>query len=148
MADEKVNEDAFGRPGASRGSSAYPQIRFVSLVENGTHVLFGSQSERDWRRKTNGIVVRVIDYQLEGVEGAGPFIDCILDHAQAPARELAALYHERWEIETALDELKTHLRSGRVLAQQDSRLGPAGVLRLAEGSLCHSRVNARGRAQG
>ena len=30
VADEKVNEDAFSRPGASRGSSAYPQIRFVS----------------------------------------------------------------------------------------------------------------------
>src|SRR6266702_6920105 len=43
VADEKVNEEAFGRPGASRGSSAYQQIRFVSLVENGTHVLFGSQ---------------------------------------------------------------------------------------------------------
>jgi Insertion element 4 transposase N-terminal len=43
VADEKVNEEAFGRPGASRGRSAYPQIRFVSLVENGTHVLFGSQ---------------------------------------------------------------------------------------------------------
>jgi len=43
VADEKANEDAFGRPGASRGRSAYPQIRFVSLVENGTHVLFGSQ---------------------------------------------------------------------------------------------------------
>jgi hypothetical protein len=42
VADEKVNEDAFSRPGASRGASAYPQIRFVSLVENGTHVLFGS----------------------------------------------------------------------------------------------------------
>ena len=45
VADEKVNEDAFGRPGASRGASAYPQIRFVSLVENGTHVLFGSQMD-------------------------------------------------------------------------------------------------------
>jgi hypothetical protein len=45
VADEKVNEDAFSRPGASRGSSAYPQIRFVSLVENGTHVLFGSQMD-------------------------------------------------------------------------------------------------------
>src|SRR6202162_4262018 len=43
VADEKSNDAAFGRPGASRGSSAYPQIRFVSLVENGTHVLFGSQ---------------------------------------------------------------------------------------------------------
>jgi Insertion element 4 transposase N-terminal len=43
VADEAANEQAFGRPGASRGSSAYPQIRFVSLVESGTHVLFGSQ---------------------------------------------------------------------------------------------------------
>jgi Insertion element 4 transposase N-terminal len=30
VADEKVNEDAFSRPGASRGASASPQIRFVS----------------------------------------------------------------------------------------------------------------------
>src|ERR1039458_5460576 len=45
VADQKANEDAFSRPGASRGSSAYPQIRFVSLVENGTHVLFGSQMD-------------------------------------------------------------------------------------------------------
>src|ERR1700693_1813866 len=34
VADEAANDAAFGRPGASRGSSAYPQIRFVSLVEN------------------------------------------------------------------------------------------------------------------
>lgn len=34
----------------------------------------------------------------------------MLDHEQAPAVELAALYHERWEIENALGELKTRLR--------------------------------------
>jgi hypothetical protein len=45
VADAKVNAEAFGRPGASRGRSAYPQIRFGSLVENGTHVLFGSPME-------------------------------------------------------------------------------------------------------
>src|SRR5512134_1512637 len=43
VADERMNDEAFGRPGASRGASAYPQIRFVSLVENGTHVLFASR---------------------------------------------------------------------------------------------------------
>src|ERR1022692_1134951 len=43
VADEQDNEKAFGRPSASRGTSAYPQVRFVSLVENGTHVLFGTQ---------------------------------------------------------------------------------------------------------
>jgi hypothetical protein len=39
----------------------------------------------------------------------------ILDYRQAPAKELAALYHERWEIETALDELKTHLRGSKIV---------------------------------
>ena len=39
----------------------------------------------------------------------------ILEAEQAPAEELAALYHERWEIETTLDELKTHLRGARIV---------------------------------
>ncbi len=42
VADEAVNETAFGRPGTARGVSGYPQIRFVSLLESGTHVLFGA----------------------------------------------------------------------------------------------------------
>ena len=192
VADERANQDAFGRPGASRGNSAFPQIRFVSLVENGTHVLFGSQmdaygtgeltlaksvlprlkkgmlcladrqffgfemwqlagatgadllwrmkknmrmacekrlpdgsylshvypSERDWRRKSNGVAVRVIDYRLEGIADAEPIyrlVTTILDFQRAPAHELAALYHQRWEIESALDELKTHLRGPRIV---------------------------------
>ena len=70
-------------------------------------------SEKDRRKKTKGIVVRAIDSRLEGVEDAEPvyrLVTTILDPKLAPAGELAALYHERWEIETALDELKTHLR--------------------------------------
>jgi hypothetical protein len=35
VADEKGNNEAFGSRGASRGTGAHPQIRFVSLVENG-----------------------------------------------------------------------------------------------------------------
>ena len=192
VADEQGNQRAFGRPAASRGQSAYPQVRFVSLVEGGTHVLFGNRvagvatgeitlarqvisglqkgllcladrnfygfklwnqaaatgadllwrvktnlrlpcqqrlpdgsylsrvygSKRDFRRRQNGVVVRVIEYQLEGVAEAEPLyrlITTILDPDQAPAAELAALYHERWEIETALDELKTHLRGGGIV---------------------------------
>lgn len=192
IADEKENEKAFARPAASRGSSAFPQLRFVSLVENGTHVLFGTRMEsietgeitlakevlaslekgmlcladrnffgfelwnqaretgadllwrvkknlrlpcekrlpdgsylsrvyaspKDHRHGRNGVAVRVIEYRLEGVQGAEPIyrlLTTILDHQAAPATELAALYHERWEIETALDELKTHLRGSRIV---------------------------------
>ena len=192
VADNADNEKAFGRPSASRGTSAYPQVRFVSLVENGTHVLFGTQlggyrdgeitlahkilpslkkgmlcladrgffgfdiwnkaldtgadllwrvkknlrlpcekrlsdgsylstiyrSDKDRRRSENGIRVRVIEYTLDGIAGAEPIyrlVTSILDPGQAPAQELAALYHERWEIETALDELKTHLRGSKIV---------------------------------
>lgn len=192
VADEKSNSEAFGRPGASRGTSAYPQIRFVSLMENGTHVLFGTRmadyatsevalaktvlpglvkdmlcmadrgffgfemwkqaaatgadllwrvrknillpcekrlpdgsflsrifpSQQDQRRNRNAAAVRVIEYRLEGIEGTEPLYrlaTTILDHKQAPAAELAALYHERWEIETAFDELKTHLRGAGIV---------------------------------
>jgi len=187
--DTQANREAFGKPGASRGQSGFPQLRFVSVVENGTHALFGTalgayrQGEvtlaeqvvpnlgggmlcladrnffsfdlwnqaratgadllwrvkknlvlpcekrlpdgsysstiyatpKDRRHQRNGVRVRVIEYILEGVEEAEPIyrlITTILDHEAAPAPELAALYPERWEIETALDELKTHLRGG------------------------------------
>ena len=187
--DTQANREAFGKPGASRGRSGFPQVRFVSLVETGTHVLFGTalgayrQGEvtlaeqvvpqlepgmlcladrnffsfdlwnqarakgadllwrvkknlvlpcekrlpdgsylstiyatpKDRRHQRSGVRVRVIEYTLEGVKEAEPIyrlITTILDHETAPAQELAARYPERWEIETAFDELKTHLRGG------------------------------------
>jgi hypothetical protein len=58
------------------------------------------------------IVVRVIEYRLEGVPDAEPLyrlITSLLKPAEAPAAELAALYHERWEQEGAFAELKVTL---------------------------------------
>ena len=192
VADTAENGVAFGYPGASRGESAFPQLRFVALVENGTHVLFGAKlgryadsettlahdvvhalrpgmlcladryffgyalwraaaatgadllwrvrsnlrlphatvladgsylsvvypSEKDRRQATNAIPVRVVEYRLEGVADAEPLyrlVTTILDPEQAPATDLAALYHERWEIEGALAELKTQLRGAQVV---------------------------------
>src|SRR3954471_5197731 len=46
VADTEENRNAFGRPEAGRGESAFPQLRFVGLVENGTHVLFGARLGR------------------------------------------------------------------------------------------------------
>ena len=192
VADTQANERAFGRPGAARGSAAFPQLRFVSLVENGTHVLFrtewggyhdaentlarrllvhlekgmlcladrgffsfalwkqaaGTGADLVWRMKKNavlpcierlpdgsylsriyatakdrrhgrkGIAVRVVEYQLAGVEKSEPLyrlLTTVLDESEAPAEELAALYHERWEIENAFDEFKTHLRGRQTI---------------------------------
>ena len=46
LADTSRNERAFGRPGAARGKAAFPQLRWVTLLENGTHVLFGAEMGR------------------------------------------------------------------------------------------------------
>ena len=65
--------------------------------------------------RKHGQTVRVIEYEL--AESATPTQDSyrlltnLLDANQAPAEELAALYHERWEIEGVFDEFKTHLRA-------------------------------------
>jgi hypothetical protein len=192
VADTAENEQAFGRPGASRGSSAYPKIRFVGLLENGTHVLWATRMDKyksdeitlatavvpalregmlcladrffpayhlwqkaaqtgadllwrvrknarlevdkrladgsylsriyrstaDRRKRRKALIVRVIEYRLKDVPGAEPIyrlITTMLDPKLAPAKELAALYQERWEIETALDELKTHLRGTQIV---------------------------------
>ena len=75
-------------------------------------------STSDRRNQRNGIVVRAIDYRLEDVAGAEPayrLVTTIPDHTEAPAEQLAALYHERWEIETTFDELKTHLRGAQIV---------------------------------
>ena len=63
-------------------------------------------SPQDQRHQRNGVVVRVIEYRLATT---------IPDHERAPATELAAIYHDRWEIETAFDELQPHLRGARIV---------------------------------
>lgn len=64
------------------------------------------------------IAVRVIEYRIEGVDWSDNatyrLMTTLLDPVECPAEELARLYHQRWEIEIAFDELKTHLRGARL----------------------------------
>jgi len=203
LGDTAATATHFGRPGASRGRSAFPQLRFTALVENGTHVLFGAApgpyktseatlaaqtlralrpdmlcladrlffgyalwqqaagtgaallwrakdnlvlpvearlpdgsyrsriypSPKARRRREGGLPVRVIEYTLDPPGPDGPavyrLLTTLLDATTAPAEELAAVYPERWEIETALDELKTHLRGAQLVLRSKT---PALVL--------------------
>lgn len=186
--DTASNRKYFGKPGASRGEAAFPQLRLVGLIETGSHGFFsvamgpyarsehalseavlpalrpgmlcladrlfagfplwqqavGSGADLLWRIRSNlvlpveealsdgsylssfyaspkdrrhrrgGLRVRVIEYRLEGQPDGETYrlMTTLLDPERAPAEELAALYPERWELEGAFDELKTHLRGG------------------------------------
>lgn len=193
VADTPANDKEFGRSRSDRGSSAFPKIRLVSLIENGTRVLFGMEfgafettSEMDlarkvvqklqkgmlcladryyfgyplwkeackngsellWRVKVNqilrphkvledgsylswiyasssdrlkgrdGILIRVIEYKFKWerkADSAYRLVTTILDPDIASAEELAALYHDRWEIETALGECKSVLKGANIV---------------------------------
>jgi hypothetical protein len=189
VADSAANDAGFGRPGSGRGPGAFPQLRLVSLLENGTHVLFGAGLGRysegestlarpvlgslrpgmlcladrqffshalwrqacasgaallwrvkgdlrlpceqaladgsylttlyptatERRRRQNGGRVRVVEYRLSGSDELYRLITTLRDPAAAPARELAALYHERWESEGTFAELKVTLPGQRLM---------------------------------
>lgn len=195
IADSPENNKEFGRHESDRGASAFPKIRLVTLIENGTRVLFGAAvgpyggdnatSEMDlawqvikhlkagmlcladryylgyslwkaavdtgadllWRAKSshifevqkelpdgsflskiyktqadrkmdrNGIAVRVIEYKFKWQRDRETYrlITTILDHEKAPAEELAAVYHDRWEVEIALGEVKTRMRGSEIV---------------------------------
>ena len=44
VADTDDNAAAFGKLSGLRGPGGFPQVRFVSLVESGTHVLLASET--------------------------------------------------------------------------------------------------------
>lgn len=72
------------------------------------------------RPQGEGIPVRVLEYEVLGSEERVRLVTSVLSWQAAPAAELAALYHERWEFETALDEFKTHLRGARTVLRSQT----------------------------
>ncbi len=95
------------------------------------------------RRRERPIEVRVIEYELDDPALGGEryrLATTLADPEAAPAAELAAAYPERWEFETALDELKTHQRGPRVVLRSRS---PEGVYQEAYGYLlAHFAIRA------
>lgn len=93
-------------------------------------------SPRARERDEGGIVVRIMEYTFDdpGRPGSGEthrLLTTLLDAGRHPAKRLIVLYHERWEEELAIDELKTHQRERPVLRSET----PAGVVQEIYGLL-------------
>jgi hypothetical protein len=116
----------------------------TKVLPDGSYLskMYPSRAHR--ARDEGGIEVRIIEYTLEGTGHAEEgkvhrLLTTLLDAAEHPAKDLIILYHERWEEELAIDELKTHLREKVVLRSKT----PAGVVQEIEGLLlAHYAVRA------
>ena len=107
-------------------------------LPDGSYLTRIYKDQKDQRAKRDGELVRVVEYRLDDpglpdTEQRYRLLSTILTDDAAPAPELGALYHERWELENALDELKTHQRGPRVVLRSKH---PDGVYQEAYGYLC------------
>jgi len=148
--DTPANAAAFGRSSNQYGPGAYPQVRerrahVLGALEAGVWEQLSHQRRRAdgsvlaWVGPTRpghahypvrgGMWVRIIAYRVtdERLGEVGQvyrLVTTLLNPRVAPARELIALYHERWEIELLIDEIKTHERAQRKVFRSKT---PEGV---------------------
>lgn len=93
-------------------------------LPDGSYLSSFRPSREEKKRGAAPIPVRIFEYRVKGPKSKKDetfrIITSILDWKAAPAEELAHLYHERWEFETALDEFKTHLRGARTVLRSQT----------------------------
>ena len=97
------------------------QLPVIRALDDGSYLSELQPPRKDrLDNQAQPITVRVIEYAMPGLPKVPPLaqpryrlLSTLLDDKQAPALELAALYHQRWNVEEVFDELKTHLRQSR-----------------------------------
>ncbi|MCY7290516.1 MAG: IS4 family transposase [Cryobacterium sp.] len=110
--------------------------RYVKTLSDGSWLARIIPTSGSNRTTTEPLIVRVIDYTIDdGRENPESYrlLSTILDPSVASAEELAAVYSERWEIESTFDELKTHQRGPRAVLRSKS---PDLILQEIWGHLC------------
>jgi hypothetical protein len=105
-------------------------------LRDGSYLAKMYRSAHHRKHDRDGIVVRIIEYTFQdpGRPGSGErhrLLTTLLDARRHPAKTLIELYHERWEEELTIDELKTHQCERPVLRSQT----PAGVIQEIYGLL-------------
>ena len=127
---------------ADRGLTAHPL--FLAAAASGAALLWRAKSNAvlpvlgrlpdgsylselvaspDKHRRADVLPGRVVDYGIskDGRAAAKGTTYRLITNILDPADELAALYAERWELESLFDELKTHQRGPRLILRSRPR---------------------------
>ncbi len=99
-------------------------------LSDGSYLAVYTPTAAQQRQGIKPLLVRVIDYQIRDERLGEPgrvyrLATTLLNPRTAPALELIACYHERWEVESELDEIKTHQRLQQPVLRS---LTPQGVV--------------------
>lgn len=116
---------------------AHVRLQAIQRLSDGSSLAYLTPGKKEKRWRGKRLLVRVIEYTLTdpALPGYGKryrLITSLLLPEEAPAKEIAAAYHQRWEIEITIDEIDTHQR----LANQPLRSQkPVGVIQELYGLL-------------
>ena len=122
---------------------AHAVLKPIQRLSDGSYRARVYPHPNDRRDDRGGLEVRVLEYTLDDAALVGHgerhrLVTNLRDAQHAPALELIALYHQRWEIEIANDEMTTHLLARAVELRSRT---PAGVVQEYYGVLlAHNAV--------
>jgi hypothetical protein len=119
-----------------RTDTAGPKPTPLRDLSDGSWLAHLHQTHSAAARRAEPMLVRVIDYTIDdGRDNPASYrlLTTLTDPNEATAEQLAAAYTQRWEIELAFDELKTHQRGPRTVLRSKS---PDLVLQEIWGHLC------------
>lgn len=89
--------------------------RYLRQLCDGSYLAALYPEDNTGQQRGRPLLVRIIEYTLDDAERPGHgelhrLVTTLLNPRTVGAKELILCYHERWEIETAIDELDTHQR--------------------------------------
>ena len=131
LADRGLNGYEYWKAASATGAhllwrcAANRQLPVQQALEDGSYLsaLYAPSKSPARRDARSALAVRVVEYGLPGSDERYRLLTSLLDPKAAPALELAALYHQRWQVEAVFDELKTHLaQRRRVLRSKTAEL--------------------------
>jgi len=111
--------------------------KFSQALSDGSYLACIRPADYQCRKRGVRLLVRVIEYTIEDPNRTGHrerhrLITSLLDPDRYPAHTLACEYHQRWEVEIAIDEVDTHQRLPKHALRSKK---PAGVIQEAYGLL-------------
>ena len=110
-------------------AGAWEQPHTARRLADGSVLAWLTPSHSGRYRQQRGMWVRIISYRVTDARVGEPgkiyrLVTTLLNPRVAPALALIELYHERWEVELVIDEIKTHERDQRKVLRSKT---PEGV---------------------